>query len=83
VRNPAIDSRPPVHAPLGQDGTTHPSAQEQQLYEAVAAFRTPHMRKDSKSSLSRMALLSLQMALGSSSPAAASTLGNWPRRRSC
>ncbi len=65
-----------------------PAPQEQQLYEAVATFIRPHLRerrpadpsdpqsrKDSKSLLSRMALLSLQMALGSSSQAAASTLG--------
>ena len=51
-----------------------PSAAEQQLYEGVAAFVRPHLRKEGKSVLSRMALLSLQMALGSSSPAAASTL---------
>jgi SNF2 family DNA or RNA helicase len=51
-----------------------PSASERELYEAVAAFVRPHLRKESKSTLSRMALLSLQMALGSSSPAAAGTL---------
>jgi SNF2 family DNA or RNA helicase len=51
-----------------------PAAAEQQLYEAVAAFIRPHLRKDTKSAISRMALLSLQMALGSSSPAAAGTL---------
>lgn len=50
------------------------AAPEQQLYDAVATFIRPHLRKDSKSPLSRMALLSLQMALGSSSQAAASTL---------
>jgi SNF2 family DNA or RNA helicase len=52
-----------------------PAPGEQHLYEAVAAFVRPHLRKESKSVLSRMALLSLQMALGSSSQAAASTLG--------
>jgi SNF2 family DNA or RNA helicase len=51
-----------------------PSPAEQQLYEAVAGFIRPHLRRDSKSALSRMALLSLQMALGSSSQAAAGTL---------
>ncbi|MBA4192347.1 MAG: helicase SNF2 [Planctomycetaceae bacterium] len=50
------------------------AAPEQQLYDAVATFIRPHLRKDSKSVISRMALLSLQMALGSSSQAAASTL---------
>ena len=52
-----------------------PSLPEQQLYEGVAAFVRPLLRKEGKSVISRMALLSLQMALGSSSPAAASTLG--------
>jgi SNF2 family DNA or RNA helicase len=51
-----------------------PSPQERQLYGAVASFVRPHLRKDTKSVFSRMALLSLQMALGSSSPAAAGTL---------
>jgi SNF2 family DNA or RNA helicase len=52
----------------------HPSPPEQQLYESVAAFVRPHLRKEGKSVLSRMALLSLQMALGSSSQAAAGIL---------
>ena len=51
-----------------------PTPPEQQLHEAVAAFVRPHLRKENKSVLSRMALLSLQMAIGSSSPAAAGTL---------
>ena len=38
------------------------------------SFIRPHLRKGDKGVFSRMALLSLQMALGSSSPAAASTL---------
>ncbi len=51
-----------------------PSPEEQQLYEAVAAFVRPHLRKEGKGVFARMALLSLQMALGSSSPAAAGVL---------
>ncbi|WP_161967169.1 DEAD/DEAH box helicase [Fimbriiglobus ruber] len=51
-----------------------PTTAEQQLYSAVANFVRPHLRKDSKSPFSRMAMLSLQMALGSSSQAAAGTL---------
>jgi SNF2 family DNA or RNA helicase len=51
-----------------------PALPEQQLYEAVAAFVRPHLRKENKGVFSRMALLSLQMALGSSSLAAAGTL---------
>jgi SNF2 family DNA or RNA helicase len=51
-----------------------PTEPERKLYEAVANFVRPHLRKDSKSPFSRMALLSLQMALGSSSQAAAGTL---------
>ncbi len=51
-----------------------PSPQEQQLYEAVAAFVRPHLRKEGKGVFARMALLSLQTALGSSSPAAAGVL---------
>ena len=46
-----------------------PTAQERQLYESVAAIVRPHLRRDNKSVFSRMALLSLQMALGSSSQA--------------
>ena len=41
----------------------------------MASFVRPHLRKDSGGPFSRMALLALQMALGSSSPAAAGTLG--------
>jgi SNF2 family DNA or RNA helicase len=52
-----------------------PALPEQKLYEAVASFVRPHLRKEGKGVFSRMALLSLQMALGSSSQAAASTLG--------
>ena len=51
-----------------------PSPQEQQLYEAVAAFVRPHLRKEGKGVFARMALMSLQMALGSSSQAAAGIL---------
>jgi SNF2 family DNA or RNA helicase len=51
-----------------------PTPGEQALYEDVASFIRPHLRKGDKGVFSRMALLSLQMALGSSSPAAASTL---------
>jgi SNF2 family DNA or RNA helicase len=51
-----------------------PTPAEQSLYEAVAGFVRPHLRKEGKGVLSRMALLSLQMALGSSGPAAAGTL---------
>ncbi len=51
-----------------------PSPEEQQLYDAVAAFVRPHLRKEGKGNFARMALLSLQMALGSSSPAAAGVL---------
>lgn len=51
-----------------------PSKPEQHLYEQAASFVRSHLRKEGKSVLSRMALLSLQMALGSSSSAAAGTL---------
>ncbi len=51
-----------------------PTAGEQRLYEDVVRFIRPHLRQSDKGVFSRMALLSLQMALGSSSPAAASTL---------
>src|SRR5207248_3173326 len=51
-----------------------PTPGEQALYEDVASFIRPHLRQGDKGVFSRMALLSLQMALGSSSPAAASTL---------
>ncbi len=52
-----------------------PTPEEKALYDEVAAFVRPHLRKEGgKGVLSRMALLSLQMALGSSSIAAAGTL---------
>jgi superfamily II DNA or RNA helicase len=51
-----------------------PAPPEQHLYEAVAAFVRPHLRKGGQGVFSRMALLSLQMALGSSSQAAAGIL---------
>ena len=51
-----------------------PTPGEQQLYEAVAEFVRPHLRKEGKGVFSRMALMALQMALGSSSQAAAGDL---------
>jgi SNF2 family DNA or RNA helicase len=52
-----------------------PSPAEQQLYESVADFVRAHLRSaGGKGALSRMALIALQMALGSSSQAAAGTL---------
>ncbi len=51
-----------------------PTPEEKALYEAVADFVRPHLRKEGKGTLTRMALLALQMALGSSSIAAAGTL---------
>ncbi|MBV9122586.1 MAG: DEAD/DEAH box helicase [Planctomycetes bacterium] len=49
--------------------------EDQALYDAVARFVRDHLRTPrSKGALSRMALLTLQMALGSSSQAAAGTL---------
>ncbi len=52
-----------------------PTPEEKALYEAVAAFVRPHLRKEGgKGALSRMALLALQIVLGSSSVAAAGTL---------
>jgi SNF2 family DNA or RNA helicase len=49
--------------------------EEQALYEAVTQFVRPHLRSaKEKGGLTRMALLTLQMALGSSSQAAAGTL---------
>jgi SNF2 family DNA or RNA helicase len=51
------------------------SEPEADLYRRVTAFVRQHLRTaDQRAGLSRMALLSLQMALGSSSPAAAGTL---------
>jgi SNF2 family DNA or RNA helicase len=53
------------------------SPPERQLYDAVTTLVRRHLRSaGSKSGFSRMALITLQMALGSSSQAAASTLGN-------
>ncbi len=52
-----------------------PSPAEHDLYHAVAGFVRQHLRAArSKGGLTRMALLALQMALGSSAPAAAGTL---------
>jgi SNF2 family DNA or RNA helicase len=52
-----------------------PTPREQELYAAVTNFVRPHLRSSSdKGTLSRMALIMLQMALGSSSAAAAGTL---------
>jgi SNF2 family DNA or RNA helicase len=52
-----------------------PSAEERSLYEAVARFVREHLRTSTgPGALSRMALLSLQMGLGSSRQAAAGTL---------
>jgi SNF2 family DNA or RNA helicase len=47
---------------------------EQSLYEDVTRFVREHLRKPEKGGFSRMTLLMLQMALGSSSQAAAGTL---------
>ena len=53
-----------------------PAAPERELYDAVAGFVRPQLRSATgKGGVSRMALVSLQMALGSSSQAAAGTLG--------
>jgi SNF2 family DNA or RNA helicase len=52
-----------------------PTPAEHDLYHAVAGFVRQHLRASkSKGGLTRMALLALQMALGSSAPAAAGTL---------
>jgi SNF2 family DNA or RNA helicase len=52
-----------------------PTPAEQQLYESVAGFVRQHLTKTgTKGGLTRMALIALQMALGSSSQAAAGTL---------
>jgi SNF2 family DNA or RNA helicase len=54
-----------------------PTPAEQDLYDAVAGFVRQHLAAAGrKGGLSRMALIALQMALGSSSQAAASTLRN-------
>jgi SNF2 family DNA or RNA helicase len=54
-----------------------PAAAERDLYERVAEFVRRHLRAaGGKGALSRMALIALQMALGSSSQAAAGTLGH-------
>ena len=47
---------------------------EQSLYGDVTEFVRNHLRSESKDSLGRMALIALQMSLGSSSQAAAGTL---------
>jgi superfamily II DNA or RNA helicase len=47
---------------------------EKSLYEDVTGFVREHLRKPETGGFSRMALLTLQMALGSSSQAAAGTL---------
>src|SRR5205085_8868449 len=53
------------------------SAEERQLYDAVTALVRQHLPKaGGKTTLTRMALVLLQMALGSSSPAAAAMLEN-------
>jgi SNF2 family DNA or RNA helicase len=52
-----------------------PSPAERELYDATATLVRRHLRQPkAKGGLTRMALLALQMALGSSSPAAAGTL---------
>jgi SNF2 family DNA or RNA helicase len=52
-----------------------PMAEEQALYDAVTQFVRQHLRTGKeRGGLTRMALLTLQMALGSSSQAAAGTL---------
>src|SRR5262249_42189011 len=54
-----------------------PTPAEQELYDAVAGFVRQHLAAAGrKGGLSRMALIALQMALGSSSQAAAGTLHN-------
>jgi SNF2 family DNA or RNA helicase len=53
------------------------TAEERQLYDAVTALVRGHLRKaGGKGGFTRMALIALQMALGSSSEAAAATLRN-------
>lgn len=54
-----------------------PSAGERELYDAVATFVREHLSRDeSDAKLSRMTLILLQVALGSSSEAATSMLAN-------
>jgi SNF2 family DNA or RNA helicase len=54
-----------------------PSPPERELYDAVTRFVRQHLRRDGGSAThKRMALVTLQMALGSSSQAAARTLEN-------
>src|SRR5260370_16416237 len=53
------------------------SAAERQLYDAVTALVRQYLpRAGGKTTLTRMALVMLQMALGSSGPAAAAMLDN-------
>jgi SNF2 family DNA or RNA helicase len=57
--------------------TLTPTSAERDLYENVAGFVRRHLAlAGGKKALSRMALIALQMALGSSSQAAANTLQN-------
>jgi SNF2 family DNA or RNA helicase len=60
------------------------SPRERELYDAVTALVRKHLRTaGSKGGFTRMALIALQMALGSSSQAAASTLRNVSQGASC
>jgi SNF2 family DNA or RNA helicase len=53
------------------------SAAEQRLYDDVTRFVRQHLQGDKeRGAINRMALIALQMALGSSAPAAAGTLEN-------
>jgi SNF2 family DNA or RNA helicase len=53
-----------------------PAEPERALYDAVAAFTRQHLKASkARGGLTRMAVLALQMALGSSAAAAAGTLG--------
>ena len=52
-----------------------PTAEERRLYEDVTRLVREQLRGEGQGGLGRMALLTLQMALGSSSRAAAGTLG--------
>ena len=84
---PPEHGRAPVHAAVGEDRKPALSAPEHSLYHDVTAFVRGHLRAARKgrrrrkrqgkdgAALNRMALLSLQMAMGSSSQAAAGTLG--------
>jgi len=65
-----------------------PSASERELYDRVSGFIRDHLAApptaqppEKKAGLSRMTLVMLQMALGSSSPAAASMLRNLAESR--